>query len=215
VRVEIWSDVVCPWCYVGKRRFERALEAFDDRASVQVVYRSFQLDPTRPKGQTQKRRDMLRAKYHLSVAQVEELDARMEATAAAEGLEYHLDENGLTGNTFDAHRLLHLAADRGRQDEALERLFSGYFTERRSVFDAESLAALAVEAGLDEAEARDVLAGDRYAAEVMADAREAQALGANGVPFFVFEKRFGVSGAQGADVFAQVLARARVGRAAS
>jgi len=212
MRVDIWSDVVCPWCYIGKRRFERALDAFDDRAGVQIVHRSFQLDPSRPKGSTQKRREMLMTKYRLSAAQVETMDARMEETAAAEGLEYHLDAGGVTGNTFDAHRLLHLAAAEGRQDETLERLYRAYFTERRSIFDADSLSALAVEAGLPPAGVRDVLETDRYADAVTADLREAQTLGAHGVPFFVFDRRFGVSGAQASEVFAQVLARTRDSR---
>jgi len=214
MRIDIWSDVVCPWCYLGKRRFERALETFEDRAEVQVVHRSFQLDPTRPKGQTQKRREMLMSKYHLTAPQVEALDRRMEQTAAADGLEYHMGD-GVTGNTLDAHRLLHLAGDRGRQDAALERFYRAYFTEGRSLFDDASLTALAVEAGLDEHDVRDVLAGDAYAAEVAADIREAQTLGANGVPFFVFDNRFGVSGAQATDVFSQVLARARESRVTS
>ena len=214
MRIDIWSDVVCPWCYVGKRRFERALETFEDRAEVQIVHRSFQLDPTRPKGQTQKRREMLMSKYHLTAPQVEALDVRMEQTAAADGLEYHMGD-GVTGNTLDVHRLLHLAADRGRQDAALERFYRAYFTEGRSLFDDASLTALAIEAGLDAHDVREVLAGDAYAADVAADIREAQALGANGVPFFVFDHRFGVSGAQATDVFSQVLARAREGRVAS
>jgi len=214
MRIDIWSDVVCPWCYVGKRRFERALASFEDRADVEVVHRSFQLDPARPPGQTQKRREMLMGKYRLTAAQVEGLDARMEQTAAAEGLEYHLGD-GVTGNTLDAHRLLHLAADRGRQDAALERFYRAYFTEGRSLFDAASLTALAVEAGLDGGEVGTVLAGDDYAAAVANDIREAQALGANGVPFFVFDRRFGVSGAQATEVFSQVLARARESRVTS
>ena len=214
MRIDIWSDVVCPWCYLGKRRFERALDTFEDRAEVQIVHRSFQLDPTRPTGETQKRREMLMAKYHLTAAQVEALDRRMEQTAAADGLEYHLGD-GVTGNTLDAHRLLHLAADRGRQDAVLERFYRAYFTEGRSLFDDDSLTALSAEAGLDEQDVRQVLAGDAYAAAVAADIREAQALGASGVPFFVFDNRFGVSGAQGTDVFAQVLARARESRVPS
>jgi predicted DsbA family dithiol-disulfide isomerase len=157
---------------------------------------------------------MLMAKYRLTAAQVEALDARMEQTAAVEGLEYHL-EDGVTGNTLDAHRLLHLAADRGRQDAALERFYRAYFTEGRSLFDGASLTALAVEAGLDERDVHDVLAGDGYTTAVATDIREAQALGANGVPFFVFDNRFGVSGAQASDVFSQVLARARENRVAS
>jgi len=215
MRIDIWSDIVCPWCYVGKRRFERALDSFEDRGAVQVVHRSFQLDPSRPKGHTQKRREMLMAKYGLSIAQVETLDERMEQTAAAEGLEYHLHEDGVTGNTFDAHRLLQLAAVRGRQDATVERFYRGYFTEGRSVFEPEALTALAVEAGLDEAEVRGVLAGEAYADAVAADMREARALGVNGVPFFVIDRRFGVSGAQTSDVFEQMLARARSHRAAS
>jgi predicted DsbA family dithiol-disulfide isomerase len=214
MRIDIWSDVVCPWCYLGKRRLERALEAFDGRAEVKVVHRSFQLDPTRPKGQTQKRRDMLMSKYRLTAAQVRDLDERMEQTAAADGLEYHLGD-GVTGNTFDAHRLLHLAAERGTQDATIERFYRAYFTEGRSLFDDESLTLLAVESGLDAGEVARVLAGDDYAAAVAADIREAQALGANGVPFFVFDRRFGVSGAQSVDVFAQVLARARESHAPS
>jgi len=214
MRIDIWSDVVCPWCYLGKRRFERALETFEDRAEVQVVHRSFQLDPTRPKGQTQKRREMLMSKYHLTAPQVEALDRRMEQTAAADGLEYHMGD-GVTGNTLDAHRLLHLAGDRGRQDAALERFYRAYFTEGRSLFDDASLTSLAVEAGLDEPDVREVLAGDAYAAAVAADIREAQALGAHGVPFFVFDHRFGVSGAQASEVFSQVLARARESRVTS
>jgi predicted DsbA family dithiol-disulfide isomerase len=214
MRIDIWSDVVCPWCYVGKRRLEQALAEFEGRGEVQVVHRSFQLDPTRPKGQTQKRREMLMSKYHLTAPQVETLDARMEQTAAADGLEYHLGD-GVTGNTYDAHRLLHLAADRGQPDATLERFYRAYFTEGRSLFDDASLTALAVESGLDPADVATVLAGDAYAAAVAADIREAQALGANGVPFFVFDHRFGVSGAQAAEVFSQVLARARESRVSS
>jgi predicted DsbA family dithiol-disulfide isomerase len=214
MRIDIWSDVVCPWCYLGKRRFERALEEFEERASVEIVHRSFQLDPTRPKGQTQDRREMLMAKYHLTAAQVASMDERMEETAAADGLEYHLGD-GVTGNTFDAHRLLHLAAARGRQDATLERFYRAYFTEGRSLFDDESLTALAVESGLDAAEVAGVLGGDDYAAAVVADTRQAHALGASGVPFFLFDKRFGVSGAQSIEVFAQVLARARESRVLS
>jgi len=214
MRVDIWSDIVCPWCYLGKRRFERALAAFEDRAEVEVVHRSFQLDPTRPKGQTQKRREMLMSKYHLTAAQVQTMDVRMEETAAADGLEYHLGD-GVTGNTFDAHRLLHLAGARDQQDATLERFYRAYFTEGRSLFDDDSLRALAVESGLDAVDVAGVLAGDTYAEAVATDIREAQALGANGVPFFVFDNRFGVSGAQATDVFAQVLARARESRVTS
>ena len=132
----------------------------------------------------------------------------MEQRAAADGLEYHLTADGLTGNTFDAHRLVHLALGRGRQDETVERLFRAYFTEQRSLFDRASLATLAVDAGLDADETRDVLAGSDYADAVTADLREARALGISGVPFFVFDRRIGVSGAQPVDVFVDAIKQA-------
>ena len=207
MRVDIWSDIVCPWCYIGKRRFERALAAFSRRQSVQVVLRSYQLEPDAPRGATSPRRERLKKKYGWSDAQADAMDARMVETAAAEGLEYHLDE-GVTGNTFDAHQLLHLARERGVQDAVAERLFRAHFTERQSIFDRASLASLAADAGLDAAEARSALDEDRYAAAVQADVEEARALGANGVPFFVIANRYGVSGAQPAEFFVAALTRA-------
>jgi predicted DsbA family dithiol-disulfide isomerase len=207
VRVEIWSDVVCPWCYVGKRRFEKALANFDHRGDVEVVHRSFQLNPAAPVGETSPRRAALMSKYGLSDEQVDAMNGRMEQTAAEEGLQYDLT-GGVTGNTFDAHRLLHLAHERGRQDEAIERLYRAYFTEKRSLFDHDSLVELAGEAGLDREEVRRMLASDDYAAAVERDIDEARKLGATGVPFFVIDHRYGVSGAQPAQVFSQALDRA-------
>jgi predicted DsbA family dithiol-disulfide isomerase len=208
VHIDIWSDIVCPWCYLGKRRIERALETFDHRAHVTIAHRSFQLDPSRPKGQTANRRQMLMAKYHLTPEQVQVMDEKMEGMAAAEGLAYHLSADGLTGNTFDAHRLMHLAKARGLQDTMIERLYRAYFGEQRSIFDAASLSALASEAGLDAAEAREVLASDVFGMDVIADLREARMLGVNGVPFFVIDDRYAVSGAQAVDVFRQALRHA-------
>ena len=207
MRIDIWSDLVCPWCYVGKRRFEQALAAFEHSDAVEVVHRSFQLNPSAPKGETAPRRDVLKAKYGLTDAQADQMDAKMERTAAEAGLEYHL-AGGLTGNTFDAHRLLHLARDRGLQDAAIERFYRAYFTERRSLFDRESLVTLAVEAGLTRQEVQSVLEGDAYADAVKADGEEARAAGANGVPFYVIDGRYAVSGAQPAHVFVETLARA-------
>ena len=148
------------------------------------------------------------AKYGRSAAEVEEMDARMEQMAAADDLEYHLSADGLTGNTFDAHRLVHLALDRGMQDAVVERFFRGYFTEQRSLFDRPSLTALAIEAGLDEDDVQRVLEADTYADAVTRDLQEAQALGATGVPFFVIDHRYGVSGAQPVHVFSEALSRA-------
>ena len=150
---------------------------------------------------------MLKAKYQLTDAKVHEMDARMEGLAEIEGLEYHLTDEGLTGNTLDAHQLLQLGKERGVQDAVIERLYRAYFTEQRSVFDRTSLVTLAGDAGLDQAEARDVLERDAYVKAVEADVNEARTLGVNGVPFFVIG-RYGVSGAQATDVFGEALTRA-------
>jgi len=208
MRIDVWSDLVCPWCYIGKRRLERALAAWPDAPQVEIVHRSFQLNPSMPQGTTSLRRDYLRAKYGWSPSQAARIDAEMEERAAGDGLEYHLTADGLTGNTFDAHRLVHLARDRGRQDESVERFFRAYFTEQRSLFDRASLETLAVDAGLDADETRGVLAGRDYADAVTADLREARALGISGVPFFVFDRRLGVSGAQPVDVFVDAIKQA-------
>ena len=208
MRIDVWSDLVCPWCYIGKRRLERALAAAPEAPQVEIIHRSFQLNPSAPEGTTSLRRDYLRTKYGWSPSQAARIDAEMEQRAAADGLEYHLTADGLTGNTFDAHRLIHLARGRGRQDETVERFFRAYFTEQRSLFDRASLETLAVDAGLGADEARRVLAGHDYADAVTHDLREARALGVSGVPFFVFDRRLGVSGAQPVDTFVDAIKRA-------
>jgi predicted DsbA family dithiol-disulfide isomerase len=207
MQVEIWSDVVCPWCYLGKRRFERALESFGQRDQVEVVYRSFELDPSADPGVSTPTIDLLASKYGMSVAQATAAQRQMEERAAQDGLEFRME--GLrSGNTRDAHRLLHLAKARDRQAELAERLHRAYFTEQASVFDHASLAQLAVDAGLDHDEVEKVLAGEDYGDAVDADEAMARSLGANGVPFFVIDRRYGISGAQPADVFARALDRA-------
>jgi predicted DsbA family dithiol-disulfide isomerase len=207
MQVEIWSDVVCPWCYLGKRRFERALDAFDHRDDVSVVYRSFELDPTAPVGVTTPTVELLAGKYGMTVSQALDAQRQMEQRAEGDGLTFALD--GLrSGNTRDAHRLLHLAKDRGRQAELTERLHRAYFTEQRSIFDAVSLAALAAESGLDPAEIAQVLDSDQYLDAVIDDEATAQALGATGVPFLVIDRRLGLSGAQPAQVIVQALNQA-------
>jgi predicted DsbA family dithiol-disulfide isomerase len=207
VRVDIWSDLVCPWCYVGKRRFERALAAFAHRDDVLVAYRAFQLDPRSPRGTSTPRRQVLMAKYRLSGAQADEMDERMLRTAAAEGLDYHLS-GGVTGNTFDAHQIVQMGARHDRQDAVIERLFHAHFTEQRSLFEHESLAQLATEAGLDGDEAREALRADTYAGGVASDVEAAKKIGITGVPFFLIDGRYGVSGAQPPDALNQVLERA-------
>jgi predicted DsbA family dithiol-disulfide isomerase len=208
VRIDVWSDLVCPWCYIGKRRLERALAQLPHLDNVEIVHRSFQLNPSAPKGTTTRRRDYLMAKYGWSATKAAEIDATMEQRAAADGLEYHLSADGVTGNTLDAHRLVHLARERGLQDAAVERFFRGYFTEQRSLFDRDSLVVLAAGAGLEENEARRVLDGNEYAHSVAEDIQQAQALGVSGVPFFVFDRRLGMSGAQPLEVFIDALGQA-------
>jgi predicted DsbA family dithiol-disulfide isomerase len=207
VQIEVWSDVVCPWCYIGKRRLETALERFPHRDRVEVVWRSFQLDPTIPEGETFPTLPALAAKYGRSTEEMRAMQARVEETAAGEGLAYHLAE-GVSGNTLLAHELLHLAAEHGLAGALKERLLHAYFEENRPVFDVDSLVPLAVEVGLDEAEARAVLGDRRYLAAVREDAATAQALGATGVPFFVVDRRYGAAGAQPAEVLLQLLVRA-------
>lgn len=207
MKVEIWSDVVCPWCYIGKRRFEAALAAFPHRDDVEVVHRSFQLDPTLPPGETIPTAALLARKYGGTEQDVKGMIARVERVAAEVGLEYHLHDT-LSGSSFDAHRLLHLAKQHGKQDALLERLYRAYFTETQSLFDHESLARLAAEVGLDPAEVERTLRTDAYAGAVNADIAEASALGVTGVPFFVIDRRYGVSGAQPTQLFAQALTQA-------
>ncbi|MEU1281092.1 DsbA family oxidoreductase [Streptomyces sp. NPDC005805] len=213
MRVEIWSDIACPWCYIGKARFEQGLAAFAHADEVEVVHRSFELDPDRKRGDTAPVIDMLARKYGRTLDEARAMEEHVAANARAEGLGYRTEGRD-HGSTFDIHRLLHLARARGRQDALLNLAYRANFAEERSVFDPEVLVALGVEAGLDEAEVRGVLADhSAYAEEVRADEREAAALGATGVPFFVFDRRYGVSGGQPAEVFTQALEQAWRGRA--
>ena len=205
MRIDIWSDLVCPWCYIGKRRFETALATFAHAGDIDVVHRAFQPDPTMPPGQLFRHRDVLMRKYGLNEAQLAATQARLEQLAADEGLEYHLAD-AMTGNTRDAHRLVRLARDQHRQDAVIERFFRAHFTEGRSLFDAQSLTMLSEETGLTGA--AQLLASDRYAEDVVNDHQEANALGANGVPFFVIDDRYGISGAQATEVFSETLERA-------
>jgi predicted DsbA family dithiol-disulfide isomerase len=207
MRVEVWSDVVCPWCYIGKRRLETALERFPHRDQVEVVWRSFQLDPSVPEGQTHPTLPALAAKYGRPVEEMRQMTAHVEQVAAEEGLEYHLAD-AVSGNTLLAHQLLHLAAEHGKRNELKERLLHAYFEEGRSVFDVDSLVPFAVEVGLDEAEVREALADRRFLAAVREDGATAQALGATGVPFFVVDRKYGAAGAQPTELLLQILQRA-------
>ena len=204
MRVEVWSDVVCPWCYVGKRRLESALGRFDHRDAVELVWRSFELDPAAPRQRSGSAAEQLARKYGMSAEQVAASWARLTALAEAEGLEFHLDR-ARGGSTFDAHRLIHLGAEHGLQDEVKERLLGGYFTESLPIGAPEVLERLGVEAGLPPHEIAEVLATDRFADAVREDERRARLLGIAGVPFFAIDDRYGVSGAQSADLLLEAL----------
>ena len=203
MQVEIWSDVVCPWCYLGKRRFERALEAFGHRDEVSVVYRSFELDPSAAPGVSTPTVELLASKYGMTVQQANDAQRQMEQRAAQDGLDFRM-----AGLRSDAHRLLQLAKARHRQAELAERLHRAHFTEQESIFDHSSLARLAVEAGLDRDEVLRVLASDEYGDAVDTDEAMARALGATGVPLFVIDRRYGISGAQSPETIVQVLDQA-------
>ncbi|HEX3824003.1 MAG TPA: DsbA family oxidoreductase [Mycobacteriales bacterium] len=207
MRVEIWSDVVCPWCYLGKRQFETALTSFEHGDDVEVVYRSFELDPSAPKDETTSTVERLASKYGMTVDQAATAQEQMQERAALQGLDFNLA--GLrSGNTRDAHRLLQLAGERGRQPELVERLHRAYFSEQRSIFDAGSLTELAVEVGLDPTEVQQVLESEEYDDAVAEDEATAASLGANGVPFFVVDRRYAMSGAQPEAAMTQLLDRA-------
>jgi predicted DsbA family dithiol-disulfide isomerase len=208
MRVEIWSDVACPWCYIGKARFEKGLAEFEHKDEIEVVYRSFELDPSLPEDKTEPVLGMLAAKYGMSPAQARQAEQRVADNAQSEGLGYVVEGRD-SGNTFTIHRLLHFAKAKGVQNELIDLTYQANFAEERSVFGRERLLELAVEAGLDKDEAAGVLDDPQaYAAQVRQDEHEAQQLGANSVPFFVLDRRYGVSGGQPAQVFTQALEEA-------
>lgn len=210
MRIEIWSDVVCPWCYVGKRRLEKALAGFGHADEVEVVYRSFELDPTAPRHGHEPTTAVLARKYGRTESEMRQMQQQLVDLAAEEGLAFRLFDNVHT-RTVDAHRLLHLALDAGGpalQRELKEALLAAYFLRAEDVGDHDVLRAAATGVGLDAERVDAVLAGQEYAEAVAADVAQARAYGATGVPFFVVDEKYGVSGAQPTEVFTQVLERA-------
>lgn len=205
MQVDVWSDVVCPWCYLGTRRLNRAIEA--SGLAVEVTHHAFELDPTRPRGVVESQLELLVTKYHATPEQIRASWANLEQLGEAEGITYRF-EGGQVGNSADAHRLVRLGLDAGLQSVVLDRLFRAHFSEGRSIFDHASLTELGVEAGLDRAEVAAVLASDQYAAEVAEDQAIARSLGVTGVPFFVLDRRYGVSGAQPVETLESALAQA-------
>ena len=204
--IEIWSDIACPWCYVGKRRFEAALAAFEHRDEVAVTWRSFELDPTAPAQRSVDSATHLAEKYGMSRDEAVARQRELAEVAAADGLDMRADlVRG--GNTFDAHRLVQLAKAHGVQDAMKERLMRAYHGEGESIGDRETLARLALEVGLPEDDVRDVLATDRYAADVREDERTAMSLGITAVPFFVVDRRMGAAGAHPSQALGELLRR--------
>jgi len=205
VHVDVWLDLVCPWCYIGKRRLERALEAFPHADQVEVVYRAFELDPAADGTLTVRSR--LARNYGLGDAQVNQMVERVYGIAAELGIRFDY-QDAPHSPTVDAHRLLHLALEEGVQGELKEALLAAYFTRGESMADHQVLRKVAADVGLDQRRVDEVLGGDEYADAVRADIAQAQAYGATGVPFFVVDKKYGVSGAQPTEVFSQLLERA-------
>jgi predicted DsbA family dithiol-disulfide isomerase len=207
MRVDIWSDVVCPWCYVGKARFEKALSGFGHRDEVAVVFRSFELDPGKGSGGRETNLEMISKKFGMPMTQARQMEERVAGLARAEGLEYQLERPN--GNTFDLHRVLHLGLEKGVQADLIAAVYQANFAEARQIFDHEVITEVAASAGLDTADVSKVLDTDEYADAVRADEQEAGRLNITGVPFFVFDMALGVSGAQSTEVFAQALVQAR------
>ncbi|PQZ47979.1 protein-disulfide isomerase [Bacillus sp. MYb209] len=201
MKVEVWSDIACPFCYIGKRRIEAGLEHFVHKDQVQIVYKSFQLNESAKKDTEY---DALSARSGMSREAAKEIHERLAKQAEAEGLDLRFDTLQLT-NTLDAHRLLHFAAQHGKNNEVAELLFKVYFTECKHVGRHETLITIATEAGLDPKATEEMLASDQFTDEVRADHLEGIRLGVSGVPFYVIDRKYAVSGAQPANVFLEAL----------
>jgi predicted DsbA family dithiol-disulfide isomerase len=213
VDVDIWSDIACPWCYIGKRRLEAALARFEHADEVSVHWHSFELDPRAPAERTGNRTEALARKYGTTIEHARAAEQRLAQTAAEEGLDFHFDR-ARSGNTFDGHRLVHLAATHGLAGAMKERLLAAYFSEGRLISDPATLAELAAEVGLPEADTAELLATERFAEEVRADELLASQLRISGVPTFIVDRVIGVSGAQPPDELLALL-REGWGRAAA
>ena len=204
MKVEIWSDIVCPFCYIGKRKFETALADFAGKDKVEIEWKSFQLDPEMDNKEGLNVHEYLGKRKGGTPADGKRMNDSMTAAAAEVGLQYDFD-NGIINNTINAHRLLHWAKEEGLQNELKERIFKAYYTEGIDTADIAELVRLAKETGLDPVQARKVLEENLYVKEVLQDQQEAAELGVQGVPFYVFNRKYAVSGAQPSEVFAQVL----------
>jgi len=206
MKVEIWSDVMCPFCYIGKRRFENALQQFPFKDQIEIEWKSFQLNPNIKYEPGKNINQFLAEHKGISIERAKEMNDYVTNMAAAEGLRYDF-EQAVVANSFDAHRFSHLAAKHGKGDAAEESLFKAYFTEGKNISDRDTLVELGENIGLNKEEVKQTLESDNYANEVQNDIAEAEALGIRGVPFFVLDRKYAVSGAQSADAFVQALER--------
>jgi len=204
MKVEIWSDIMCPFCYIGKRKFENALQQFRHQEQIEIVWHSYQLDPEMQHVPGRNINEVLAEKKGWSPQQAKQMNDQVTAMARTEGLEYNLAQ-AVPANTFNAHRLTHLAAQYNLQNKAEERIFRAYFTEGKNIGDAETLVQLGTEIGLPATEVRQMLQTDAFTAAVQQDISEAQQLGVRGVPYFVLNRKYGISGAQPSEVFLKAL----------
>src|ERR1700753_2383051 len=209
MRVDIWSDVVCPWCYLGKTRFEKALAGFGGRDEVEGSYRWSELAPSWRRDQTMPILEMLATKYQLSPAEAEAAEGQIAGLARAEGLPFNPERP--LGNTFDVHRVLQLGHDQGFQHRLLDAIYQAYFGDAADVFDPDVLSKIAATAGLDPEAFQQVLGGDDDTDEVRADEQQAAQIGIRGVPFYVLDGRLGLSGAQSTETFTEALGQAAAG----
>src|SRR5690625_4569626 len=207
MKVEIWSDIMCPFCYIGKRNFENALEQFEHKDDIEIRWRSFELSPGEKPDPSKNTYEYLAEKKGWTVDYTKKVHARLTKTAKEAGLDYNFD-TVIPANSFNAHRLSHLAARHDVQDEAEEHLFAAHFTEGKNIDDEESLVQLGIEIGLPEVEIREMLQSDLYAEEVQSDKDAARRVGVQGVPFFVLNDKYAVSGAQPSEVFLDTLQKA-------
>lgn len=209
MKVEIWSDVVCPFCYLGKRKFENALAQFEYKDQVEVIWHSFQLDPDSHYQPGITLVDYLVEHKGYGAEDIKEMQSELKERGAAVGLVFN-QEKALPANTFDAHRIIHLAKAKGLQNEAEERFFKAYFTEGKNIEDKETLSELAGDIGLAAADVASLLEGDQYTDEVKRDIHDSKSLGIRGVPFFLIDERVSVSGAQETNYFLRALTKAWV-----
>lgn len=206
MKIEIWSDVICPFCYIGKRNFETALEQFADQKNIEVIWKSFHLDPTIPETATESYADYLVKRKGMAVEEVQGMLASVTQMASQVGLDYHLDESVIV-NSQKAHQLIQFAKSKNRGNEAEESLFKAFFIEGKNIADTETLTQLGKDLGLEESELKTSFEDEKYKYEIIQDIQEAQNIGVTGVPFFVFDRKYAVSGAQPAEAFLEILSK--------